>query len=141
MEERTVTRSVLACDTARAASHQSDTILHVSQSGDATEDRGEVVISRDTAGKPVRIAWTRSGRSTETVRVAKRSDNWFHGLNATRYSEAVADKEEKKAARQENESKKQGHPHLVFVIILLLLLAGMAMLCARLAKKGGGDEA
>lgn len=49
---------------------------------------GSVEIKRDTAGRPIKIIWTRSAIVSTLSKRDTEKERWFYGLNATRYSES-----------------------------------------------------
>lgn len=63
-----------------------------SSQGDTTsvsaDLHGSVEIKRDTAGRPIKIIWTRSAIVSTLSKRDKEAQNWFYGLNATRHSES-----------------------------------------------------
>lgn len=73
-----------------------DSVLMVgnerSSQGDTTsvsaDLHGSVEIKRDTAGRPIKIIWTRSAIVSTLSKRDKEAQNWFYGLNATRHSES-----------------------------------------------------
>lgn len=64
-----------------------------SSQGDTTsvsaDLHGSVEIKRDTVGRPIKIIWTRSAIVSTLSKRDKEAQNWFYGLNATRYSEST----------------------------------------------------
>lgn len=54
----------------------------------STSATGTVEIKRDSAGRAIKITWTRSAIVSTLSKRDKEAQNWFYGLNATRYSES-----------------------------------------------------
>lgn len=58
------------------------------ESGITADERGGVAIERDSAGRPVFIFWNHTVDLSAFTERGWEKDLWFHGLNATRRSEA-----------------------------------------------------
>ena len=54
----------------------------------STGATGTVEIKRDSAGRAIKIIWTRSAIVSTLSKRDKEAQNWFYGLNATRHSES-----------------------------------------------------
>lgn len=54
----------------------------------STGASGTVEIKRDSAGRAIKIIWTRSALVSTLSKRDKEAQKWFYGLNATRHSES-----------------------------------------------------
>lgn len=105
--------------TTAIASRSIDTMRNHNTTAKETHESGAVDIHRDSTGNPVRITWSKSGKSSaQTVDRGDR-ERWFYGLNATRQSETIS-AEEKETSKEA--TPKRRHPILVTLAVGVLVL-------------------
>lgn len=133
-------RVAVVSDTAECKAIERDTMVGLSDSRTQTSERGEISISRDTAGQPVRIVWHRSGDSSRQEANTTTGDRWFAGLNATRQSEAVKMKADLNEKSETKSVEPESHFWAVSLIPLSLILIFIVFALLWLGARKGAEE-
>lgn len=128
----TAVTSESATCSAMSASLQDSTVVIAAGCDSILEDaavrsaeQGEIEIVRDSVGNPVRIFWNRLVDITSQTNRRAEQNQWFYGLNATRYSEAVSKSDTTKETTKET-SVESTNPLKGMALLLLGVVLSIA---------------